>query len=166
MTEGGSESSATFSASRRVPFCRLSRMRRFFSSVQRPSAMLSPARWTTASVPEMSPSMTPASGFHLMSPSKRSVRVRRLIVCPLASRAGVKADPIRPVAPLMRTSMLLLQLRTNTSYGNARYPIQPYDLSHAPLLQEIYLTKRGPALNHPYGCYLDVRHKPIAGALA
>src|SRR5215203_7219345 len=121
-------------------------MRRFFSSVQRPSAMLSPARWTTASVPEMSPSMTPASGFHLMSPSKHSVRVRRLNVCPLASRAGVKADPIRPVAPLTRTSMLLLQLRPNTSYGNARYSIQPYDLSHAPTPPGNLLDEEGSSL--------------------
>src|ERR671916_64113 len=108
---GGSASAATFSASSLVPFALLSMMRRFFWAVQRsagPEKMLSPARWTTASVPSRSPSMVPDSGAHRTSPAVFGDRVRRVTVWPFASSSGVSADPMRPVAPLIRTFISLL----------------------------------------------------------
>jgi hypothetical protein len=91
------------SASRRVPLLRLSMMRRFLSGVQRPSAMLSPARWTTASWPSREPSIVPASGSQRMSFGPLGERVRRVMLWPPRRSSSESVDPIRPVAPLIRT---------------------------------------------------------------
>src|SRR3712207_2316324 len=87
-----------------VPSLRLSRMRRFFSGVQRPSPMLSPARCTTASWPSRrEASIVPEEGSQPTSALDAGERVRRVVSWPPDSRAGIRADPMSPVAPLMRT---------------------------------------------------------------
>src|SRR5439155_24068779 len=64
-TCGGLAIFPTVSAISFVPLTRLSRIRVFRVAVQRPSAMVSPARCTTASTPFNTEALTvPASGAH------------------------------------------------------------------------------------------------------
>src|SRR5216684_6642206 len=81
---------------------RLSRMRFFFASVQRP-ATLSPERWMIVSKPETRSGGTVCIGSHRTSfapPVSR--RTRRVTLHPCDSSEETRADPISPEAPLMR----------------------------------------------------------------
>src|SRR5256714_1773392 len=109
-TFGLSSSAANVSAISRVPFTRLSRMRRFFSCVQRPSAIGSPARCTAASCPSSpSESTAPSSGSQRTAavPGALNVcappRTSRVTLLPSASSERTSARPTRPVEPVTMT---------------------------------------------------------------
>src|SRR5690348_304437 len=82
-------------------------MRLFRSAVQRPEAMLSPARWITASAPSK-PAAAHCSG-----------RESRPTVWPAALRNGTSAEPTRPCDPLIRIRMSS-RYRINQQEATAR----------------------------------------------
>ncbi len=101
-TRGRSAALATASARCPVPWDRLSRMRRFLASVQRPT-MVSPDRWMTASKPETVSGGTGRAGSQITwSLPAAEFRTSRVTANPLALRKGSRADPIGPEAPLTR----------------------------------------------------------------
>ncbi len=98
---GGVAMPASASASSVVPFTRLSRIARLWASVQR-CATDAPARCTTASAPSRAAeSIRRASGFQAKSPAARGARVIRRTAWPPARSAATRAEPIRPVAPVI-----------------------------------------------------------------
>ena len=100
------QGSASVRLSRRVPTVRLSRIRAFLRRVQRPAAMFSPARWTTASSPSRSAaSRRPAAGSQRTSAGPGWRRTSRLMACPASDNDFTSADPISPLAPLIRMFM-------------------------------------------------------------
>ncbi len=87
---------------REVPPTLLSSMRLFFSGVHRPLAMLSPAKWTTASAPEKSKPSPGVRGIATTASPSRSNSVRRAV-------------PINPVDPLKSSFMHLSRSARNAS---------------------------------------------------
>src|SRR5579872_2934794 len=89
----------------RVLTIRLSRIFSFFDAVQRPT-MLSPARWMTASNPEMDSGAMGFAGSHgivfVVVFAADLLRESRVISAPLDSSDGMSAPPMKPDAPLMR----------------------------------------------------------------
>ena len=82
------------------PCVRLSRICRFCSSVQRFSAMPSPARCTTPSRPSRpAASMSPASMSQRTVPGPPSARTTRTDVCPSASSERDQRAPDQPARP-------------------------------------------------------------------
>src|SRR5215475_4114509 len=105
-TLGGLTSCAKASQRTLVPCTRLLRMLAFFAAVQRPEAMLSPARCTTASRPSRAGvPILRAAGFQGISacPGRGAVRTNRVTVWPPAVSVGVRAEPMNPLAPLTST---------------------------------------------------------------
>ena len=85
---------------------RLSRIRAFLLSVQRPT-ILSPARWITASKPDTASGDGGCSGFQgirssLLVPRAVEGLARRAIRAPAPVRERISADPTRPDEPLTR----------------------------------------------------------------
>ena len=105
-TRGGCDIAATERAISEVPRALLLRIRSFCSGLQRFSPMPSPARCTTASTPSSAPaSIVPAIGSQTTlpgtaTPPRTNLRTR----CPSASRAAIRADPIKPLAPVTAIS--------------------------------------------------------------
>ena len=89
-----------------VPFVRLSVSSRLYSSVQRLSPMPAPARCTTASTPSSAcVSMRHSAGDQTMSVPVGLPRTTRITSWPSDSRWGFRAEPMRPVDPVMATRM-------------------------------------------------------------
>src|SRR5215467_619535 len=94
----------------------LSRISRFFASVQRPR-MVSPARWITASKPETDSGEIGCVGFHGICCSSEdeyflALRTSREMRAPLDFNVGSSAVPIGPDIPLTRIrAMLRLTMR-------------------------------------------------------
>src|SRR5882672_3664394 len=103
---GGLTTCAKASQRTVVPWTRLSRMLAFFAAVQRPAAMLSPARCTTTSRPSRAGvPILRAAGFQGISacPGRGVDRTNRVTVCPPAVNVGTRAEPMNPLAPLTST---------------------------------------------------------------
>ena len=89
-----------------MPSTRLRRMRALTAPSSARAAMLSPARWTTASTPSSARgSSRPRAGSHWMSvvPGRGGRRLTRSTRCPAARSAGTSALPTSPVAPVTAT---------------------------------------------------------------
>src|ERR1700733_10727566 len=112
---GGCGALARAAAKARVPCTRLSRMRRFLASVQRPT-MDSPARWMITSKPETDSGARGLAGSHPTRPLADAPRTRRTTSYPFDCKAGTRAAPMRPDDPLTR--ILAGMKLTNPLYIN------------------------------------------------
>ena len=94
---------ASVSERNRVEPTRLDRSLAFFASVQRPAAMFSPDRWTTASRPSsLSASIDFVSGSQrTSSPAFGLRRTSRSTSWPPARSDGTSALPMSPLAPVI-----------------------------------------------------------------
>src|ERR1700686_2925860 len=84
-------------------------------SLQRPSAIDAPARFTTASAPTPAPPNSPVAGFHATtnpsfapSPPALCGRTNRHTVCPARASALTSAVPTSPEEPVTRIFIVFL----------------------------------------------------------
>ena len=110
-TEGFTERDARVRARRRVPSTRDRRIAARRRALHR-AAIVSPARWTTASSPSsLAASIVPVRGSHATSSSAlASCRTRRSTTSPRERQDEVNADPTSPVLPLSATRKFLMSL--------------------------------------------------------
>src|SRR5271155_3641335 len=117
-TRGRAAMRASAFTSARVVSTRLLRKSFFRSSVQRPSAIGAPARFTTASAPTAAPPISPVAGSHFTSNPCEAFAagstgpglINRQTVCPACCRFPPSAVPTEPVAPVTRIFISLSSL--------------------------------------------------------
>src|SRR6266850_5482260 len=133
---------AIVSLKSRVPLTRLSTMRCFFSSVHRPLAIPSPDKLITASKPASAgASIDPRFGCHSISPDLAAARTRGVTSVPAAFSVDLNAEPTRPLAPAIKTLMLLSPKSAFNSVRSEMFIAQPIKAQPAPFGgAELYMT--------------------------
>ena len=135
-TLGGVTTCANASQRTVVPCTRLLRMLAFFAAVQRPEAMLSPARCTTASNPSRAGvGILRAAGSQGISadPGRGVDRTNRVTACPPVVRKGTRAEPMSPLAPVTSTRIGHAPLLVMSLYVSA---LKLLPICHCTVIQE------------------------------